>query len=118
MKRLHSYIKRGLSIYYSEQKEVEKYTNEIKIVANTLNSETGKLKNRLAKFRRLKSRFKNADDLIKNQMSEIMHSFRALLFVGDDNLSIPKAYLDLERWFKKPKGHERKIHGLRSESCQ
>jgi len=58
LKRLHSYIKRGLSIYYSEQKEVEKYANEIKFVANTLNSEKGKLKNRLAKFRRLKSRFK------------------------------------------------------------
>jgi len=59
LKRLHSYIKRGLSIYYSEQKEIEKYANEIKFVANTLNSEKGKLKNRLAKFRRLKSRFKN-----------------------------------------------------------
>lgn len=111
LKRLHGHIKRGLLIYYTEQKEVEKYAKEIKKVENTLDSEKGKLKNRLAKFRRLKLRFMNADDLIKNQMSKIMHSFEAGLFVGDDNFSIPKDNLDLERWFKKPKGHERKIHG-------
>jgi hypothetical protein len=46
LKCLYSYIKRGLSIYYIEQKEVEKYANEIKKVEKTLDSETGKLKNR------------------------------------------------------------------------
>ena len=104
LKRLYGYIKRGLSIYYSEQKEVEKYAKEIKKVENTLNSEKGKLKNRLAKFRRLKSRFKNADDLVKNQMSKIMHSFEAGLFVGDDNLSIPEDNLDARKMVQETKG--------------
>ncbi|EDN68953.1 transposase [Beggiatoa sp. PS] len=110
LKRLHGYIKRGLSIYYVEQKEIEKYVVEAK-VENTLDSETGTVKNRLAKFRRLKIRLSMPKDLIKNHMSEIMHSFEAGLFINDDSLSIPEDNLDLERWFKKPKGHERKIHG-------
>jgi hypothetical protein len=109
--RLHGYIKRGLSIYYTEQKEIKKYVKEIEFVTNTLDSETGTAKKRLAKFRRLKLRLSMSKDSVKNHMSEIMHSFEAGLFVGDDNLSIPEDNLDLERWFKKPKGHERKIHG-------
>jgi len=69
-----------------------------------LDSEKGKLKNRLAKFRKLKLRFMNADDLIKNQMSKIMHSFEAGLFVGDDNFSIPKDNLDARKMVQETKG--------------
>jgi hypothetical protein len=46
-------------------------------------------------------------------MSKIMLSFEPGLFVGSDDLELPADNLDLERWFKEPKGHERKIHGRR-----
>lgn len=111
LKRLQGCIKRGLLIYQTDQIEIEKWIKEIEKVKDTLDLEKGTRKSRLSKFRRLKRRLAKTNDLVKNQMSEIMHSFRASLFVGDDIFSMPEDNLDLERWFKKPKGHERKIHG-------
>ena len=33
------------------------------------------------------------------------------LFAGGDNLDLPDDNFGLERWFKAPKGHERRING-------
>jgi hypothetical protein len=46
-------------------------------------------------------------------MAGLMHSFRAGLFVGADDLAAVQDNLDLERWFRVPKGHERRIPGHR-----
>lgn len=40
-----------------------------------------------------------------------MQRFEPGLFTGSDDGDIPVDNLDLERWLKKPKGHERHIHG-------
>lgn len=40
-----------------------------------------------------------------------MGSFAPGLFAGGDLLDLPQDNLDLERWFRQPKGHERRIHG-------
>jgi hypothetical protein len=40
-----------------------------------------------------------------------MGSFAPGLFAGGDLLDLPQDNLDLERWFRNPKGHERRIHG-------
>jgi len=42
-----------------------------------------------------------------------MRSFEPGLFVGGDEPDLPRDNLDLERWFRQPKGHERRIHGHR-----
>jgi hypothetical protein len=42
-----------------------------------------------------------------------MTSFEPGLFAGGDLLDLPQDNLDLERWFRQPKGHERRIHGHR-----
>ena len=42
-----------------------------------------------------------------------MRSFGAGLFVGEGKLEDIKDNLDLERWFRLPKSHERRIHGHR-----
>ena len=42
-----------------------------------------------------------------------MISFAAGLFVGEDTLASINDNLDLERWFRIPKSHERRIHGHR-----
>src|SRR5690349_23678262 len=46
-------------------------------------------------------------------MAGVMRSFRAGLFVGGDAMAHIQDNLDLERWFRLPKGHERRIHGRR-----
>jgi hypothetical protein len=40
-----------------------------------------------------------------------MTSFAPGLFAGKDDLDLPTDNLDLERAFRLPKGHERRIHG-------
>jgi hypothetical protein len=40
-----------------------------------------------------------------------MIAFRPGLFAGGDDLELPVDNLDLERAFRLPKGHERRIHG-------
>jgi hypothetical protein len=46
-------------------------------------------------------------------MGSVMTSFLPGLFVGDDDPDLPHDNLDLERWFRKPKSHERRMHGHR-----
>ena len=42
-----------------------------------------------------------------------MRSFRDGLFVGEGKCAAIQDNLDLERWFRLPKSHERRIHGHR-----
>jgi len=44
-------------------------------------------------------------------MSKVMRSFEKGLFAGGDDPTLPRDNLDLERFFRRPKGHERRIHG-------
>ena len=47
------------------------------------------------------------------QMAGVMVSFVAGLFVGENTFAEIRDNLDLERWFRLPKSHERRIHGHR-----
>lgn len=51
------------------------------------------------------------EDPICQQMSRVMASFKEGLFAGGARGDFPRDNLDLERWFRLPKGHERRIHG-------
>ena len=44
-------------------------------------------------------------------MAKVMSSFQPGLFVGGDEVDQVRENLDLERWIRLPKGHERRIHG-------
>ena len=46
-------------------------------------------------------------------MVQVMTSFLAGLFVGEGKFEQIRDNLDLERWFRLPKSHERRIHGHR-----
>jgi hypothetical protein len=46
-------------------------------------------------------------------MAAVMISFLAGLFVGEGTVEEIRDNLDLERWFRLPKSHERRIHGHR-----
>jgi hypothetical protein len=58
-------------------------------------------------------RFQETKDAIHQQMVSVMISFLTGLFVGAGKLEEIKDNLDLERWFRLPKSHERRIHGDR-----
>ena len=57
--------------------------------------------------------FQHTGDPVHKQMVPVMVSFHAGLFVGEGRFDERRDNLDLERWFRLPKSHERRIHGHR-----
>jgi len=43
----------------------------------------------------------------------MMRSFEPGVFVGGESADFPADNVDVERWLKRPKGHERRLHGRR-----
>jgi hypothetical protein len=59
------------------------------------------------------ARFEDTADETRRQMARVMIGFLAGLFVGAGKFEEVRDNLDLERWFRLPKSHERRIHGHR-----
>jgi len=79
----------------------------------TLNPLTGSAPERQASFEALRNQFQTSADPIRKHMGKVMTSFLPGLFVGGDSQDLPQDNLDLERFFRLPKSHERHIHGHR-----
>ena len=77
------------------------------------NLETEDCTDRQEKFEELIDQFERTEDPIRHHMATVMISFLAGLFVGEGEFEEIKDNLDLERWFRLPKSHERRIHGHR-----
>jgi hypothetical protein len=56
-------------------------------------------------------RFEHTADPIRLHMATVMIGFLPGLFAGEDQFATVRDNLDLERWFRLPKSHERRIHG-------
>jgi len=105
-------IDRGLKAVHETQQTVRDYVADIQAIAQTLQPETGNVAHRQQQFGELEQRFIAQPDPIHQQMAKVMGSFQPGLFVGGD-ADFAADNLDLERWFRLPKGHERRIHGHR-----
>ena len=53
------------------------------------------------------------DDVVYSHFAKVITSFQPGLFAGAEMTSHPRDNLDLERWFRSPKSHERRVHGHR-----
>ena len=82
-------------------------------MAATLDPAGGDRAHRAEKFRALIDRLEDDEDPFRAHMFQLMTSFQPGLFVGEDDVEPVPDNLDLERWFRVPKGHERRIHGHR-----
>jgi hypothetical protein len=82
-------------------------------VAATLEPGTADCTEREEQFEGLIDQFEATEDPIRHHMATVMISFLAGLFVGDGVYEAIRDNLDEERWFRVPKGHERRIHGHR-----
>jgi len=85
----------------------------IAAVAATLEPGAVDCTDRQEEFEGLIDRFEETEDPIRHHMATVMISFLAGLFVGEDEDEGIRDNLDLERWFRLPKSHERRIHGRR-----
>ena len=82
-------------------------------VAATLEPGAEDISERQEKFEALIDRFEGTEDPIRHGMATIMLSFLDGLFVGEGAYEAIRDNLDLERRFRLPKSHERRIHGHR-----
>ena len=89
------------------------YVDVIAEVAATLEPGAEDITEREEEFEALIDRFEATEDPIRHGMATVMLSFLAGLFVGEEEYEAIRDHLDLERWFRLPKGHERRIHGHR-----
>ena len=77
----------------------------------TLDPTKGSVEQRKRRFHQLKRRLKKSGDEVRIQMAVVMVAFSAGLFAGPEVDQEIRDNLDLERWFRLPKGHQRRIHG-------
>lgn len=90
---------------------VAEHVKQLRKIEATLDPETGTSKQRRRRFRTLASRLGGSEDPVYQHMGKTMTAFAAGLFAGGDDPDLPVDNLDLERAFRLPKGHERRIHG-------
>jgi len=85
----------------------------IQEVAATLDPTKGRSAARKCDFDAILTRLEGDGDPVHEHMVNLMDGFRTGLFAGGDDLASVQDNLDLERWFRVAKGHERRIHGHR-----
>jgi hypothetical protein len=83
----------------------------VKRVEATLDPSKGSVQQRKRRFARLRRRLKKSGDGVRIKMAVVMVAFSAGLFSGPEVDQEIRDNLELERWFRLPKGHERRIHG-------
>src|SRR5215467_8019679 len=104
---------RGLTAVHDVQEAMRAHVDDVWAMQATLASEGGTCAERQAQCQVLQEQFRASDDPIRHHMGQVMASFAPGLFVGGEEADLPQDNLDLERWFRQPKGHERRIHGHR-----
>jgi len=87
------------------------HAEQLRAIQDTLDPTTDPSATRRRRFSALAARLNTSPDPIQQHMARTMKAFRPGLFAGGDDLDLPLDNLDLERAFRHPKGHERRIHG-------
>ena len=95
----------------AEQGQIKEHVQEVKRIAATLDPSKGSSKQRKRRFQQLRRRLKRRGDPVRTQMAVVMAAFMVGLFAGPEVAEDVQDNLELERWFRLPKGHERRIHG-------
>lgn len=106
-------IDKGLDLVRPQQETIRRHVATIEEVAATLDPTGKRSTRRQSDFDAILDRLDGDGDPIHEQMVGVMRGFRAGLFVGGDAMDHVQDNLELERWFRLPKGHERRIHGHR-----
>jgi hypothetical protein len=114
LKRLAGCIDRGMKVAREAWTQVGHYVQDLRAVDRLLKpSDEATGEEREGQFVALRQEWEASVDPMRQQFAKVMSSFEAGLFVGGEGADFPADNVDLERWFKRPKGHERRIHGRR-----
>ena len=114
MTRLAGCIDRGLDVVREALKHVSQYVKALHAVDGILRpSDETTGQEREAQFVSLQEEWQASVDPIHQQWAQVMSSVQPGVFVGGEAAELPGDNVDVERWFNRPQGHERRIHGRR-----
>jgi hypothetical protein len=111
LERLIVCIDKGKGLVADTQKQVAAYVETIRQIDSTLDAASDGWARRKRHYDAIGRELLADEDPIHQQMGRVMASFKPGLFAGGGRADLPRDNLDLERWFRLPKGHERRIHG-------
>jgi hypothetical protein len=109
--RLAECIDEGLREVQAQQQEVSEQVEEIRRVAQTLEPGCGTVEQRQQKYEQLRQEYSHKGGEFYGRLAKVMLAWAAGLFRKVQGGQVPQDNLELERWFRNPKGHERRIHG-------
>jgi hypothetical protein len=112
--RLAGCIDRGLAGVKAEREQIKKQVEQIRAVAQTLKEDQGPRWQRQARYWKLQRQYNKQGEAFSAHLAKLMRSFASGLFVRvrlKKGEPLPTDNDELERWFRKPKGHARRIHG-------
>jgi hypothetical protein len=113
LERLAKCIDKGLEEVQAEQQQVKEQVKAIQRVAETLDAESGTREQRKEKYEELPQEFQEKGEFYE-RLAKVMLAWAAGLFLKvelKEGEKGPVDNLDLERFCRNPKGHERRIHG-------
>jgi hypothetical protein len=114
LEQLAGCIDSGLASVKTEQEEVRQQVAEIAKVEATLDQDTGTRTERRAQYEKLQREYQARGGEFYDHLARLMESWQPGLFLGPRAKKGEKGLednLELERWFRKPKRHERQVHG-------
>jgi len=103
---------RGRAVAREALAHVGLYAQALHAVDGTLRpSATATSAEREAQFISRQQAWQSSADPVEQHCAKMMSGFEPGVFVGGETAEFPADHVDVERWFKGPKGHERRIHG-------
>jgi hypothetical protein len=112
--RLAGCIDRGLLEVKEERQQIKEQAEQVRAVAETLKEANGPRWQRKKQYEKLQREYGKAGKGFAAHLAKVMRSWAPGLFVrvkvkkGEE---LPIDNDELERWFRKPKSHARRIHG-------
>src|SRR3989449_8489377 len=101
---------RGLEVVRETWTQVKAYVQDLQAVDRTLrpnDATTGEEREAQCILRR--QAWESSTDPMQQHCANMRRSFEPGLFVGGESADCPADNLDVARWLKRPKGHERRL---------
>jgi hypothetical protein len=104
-------IDRGVQEVAQEQAQLRESVGDLHQIPATLAPSRGEASRREQRCPRLQQRLEPSAEPMRQQMAVVMAAFVGGLLGGGEVAGLPQDDVDRERWFRLPKGHERRLHG-------
>jgi hypothetical protein len=112
--RLAGCIDRGLKVVKEQRQQTKKQVAQLRAVAETLKEDNGPRWQRKKQYEKLQREYGKQGKGFPAHLAKVMRSWVGGMFVPvrvKKGEILPIDNDELERWFRKPKSHARRVHG-------